>query len=332
MRQPASRRGNQATGQALARRWRLPLLLVAMAWLLAGCAAMQTQALRAEAPSGLPPRVELADTPFHAQEDYQCGPAALAMLLQAAGKPVPPQQLVNEVYLPARQGSLQPEMLASARRNGMLGVTIAPDMRALLAEVAAGHPVVVLQNLSLPLFPRWHYAVVIGYDLPAGDGILRSGTTRRLVMSMSTFEHTWQRSQAWGMVALPPGMLPATSSPADISTALLALDKNLPPAATRPGWESAARRWPEDAGLQLGWGNSAYAAGDKASALEIFQAAAGRHPEDVALLNNLASLLAESGRLQEAEPVARKAASLGGPLAPAAQATLRDIQARLGQR
>ena len=87
---------------------------------LAGCASLGaagTAALRSAPPAGLPRRVELGATPFHPQEDYQCGPAALAMALGAAGLATSPEQLARQIFLPGREGTLQIEMLAGARRN-----------------------------------------------------------------------------------------------------------------------------------------------------------------------------------------------------------------------
>ena len=60
----------------------------------------------------MPAAIELESTPFYPQDDYQCGPAALATLLGAAGRPSSPEALVDEVYIPARRGSLEPEMIA----------------------------------------------------------------------------------------------------------------------------------------------------------------------------------------------------------------------------
>jgi ABC-type bacteriocin/lantibiotic exporter with double-glycine peptidase domain len=196
-------------------------LALALLLLLTGCAT-QTRALLSSTRADLPRQVELTATPFIAQERYQCGPAALAMSLRAAGFAVDAEALVPQVYLPQRQGSLQVEMLAAARRNGAVGVAIPPALDALVAELAAGTPVLVLQNLSLPIAPVWHYAVVIGYDLDRGNIILRSGTTERLVMPMSTFEHTWARGGHWAMVALAPGRLPASTGEAAVLDALVA--------------------------------------------------------------------------------------------------------------
>ena len=299
------------------------VLMLALA-LLSGCAT-QSKALMAGPHADLPRKVELAATPFIAQERYQCGPAALAMSLRAAGFAVDADALVPQVYLPQREGSLQVEMLAAARSNGALAMTISPRLDALAAELAAGNPVLVLQNLSLPIMSMWHYAVVIGYDLERGDIILRSGTTERLVMPMTTFEHTWARSGYWAMVALAPGRLPTTADETAALEALVALEKRHA-AAARQTYAAAARRWPGNLALLLGLGNTAYAAGDLAAASDAYQRASEKHPDSGPAFNNLAVVLMELGRLQEARAAAEKALALGGAWRQAAQETLASIQ------
>src|SRR2546422_3737218 len=46
-------------------------------------------------------------------------------------------------------------------RSGQLAVPVT-TLSDLLAEVAAGHPVLVFQNLGLHWIPRWHFAVAVG--------------------------------------------------------------------------------------------------------------------------------------------------------------------------
>lgn len=291
---------------------------------LAGCAT-QTRALLTGPRVG-PHQQELASTPFHAQERYQCGPAALAMALGAAGIETSPDALVPEVYLPGREGSLQIELLAAGRRHGALTARIEPRMDALLAELDAGHPVLVLQNLSLPIMPRWHYAVAIGYDLDNEEVILRSGTTRRMAMPLSTFEHTWSRSGFWGMVALAPGQLPITTKLEELQSALIAYEKAAPPKSAQLAYRAALQRWPNTLALQLGQGNSAYAAGDRAAAADAFLSATIAHPDNGAAFNNLAVVLGELGQLNEARAAAQTAINLGGPWRDEAQATLHALQ------
>lgn len=297
--------------------------------LLAGCAT-QTRHLLQHRPSALPERAELSSTPFHPQERYQCGPASLAMVLNASGIPVVPDALVSQVYVPAREGSLQPEMLAVARRNGAFSMTVPPRLPALLEEVAAGHPVIVLQNLSLSLFPLWHYAVVIGYDLAQAEVILRSGTTERLVMPMSTFEHTWTRGGSWGMVALPAGQLPLTADEAQAVSALVAFEKAGHPTLARKAYDSALRRWPYNFALHLGAGNAAYASGDRQAAAALLKRTTQLFPDHAAGFNNLATVLLELGELEQARIAAERAVALDGPWRDDAQATLHAVRSAQG--
>jgi tetratricopeptide (TPR) repeat protein len=308
------------------RRRLLTGVFVLLLALLSGCAT-QTQSLLSKPSPTLPRRAELAATPFFPQERYQCGPAALATALQSAGIAVTPEALLPQVYLPQREGSLAPEMLVAGRRNGAFSMTIPPTLDALLTEISAGNPVVVLQNLSLPWFPMWHYAVAIGYDLDQAQIVLRSGTTERMTMPLSTFEHTWARSNYWGMVTLPPGRLPATAKESAAVDALVAYEKNAGPQHARPSYQAALKRWPHNLTLQLGAGNAAYAVGDRVAAAAAYRRATEDHPDSAAAFNNLATVLGELGQLTAARRAAETAIALDGPWRAEAEATLRSIDA-----
>lgn len=275
-------------------------------------------------PTDLPNRVELAQTPFFPQADYQCGPAALATVLTAAGRPARPEALVDKVFLPGRKGSLQLEMLAGARRHGAVATVIPGTLEALMRETAAGHPVVVLQNLGLSWAPFWHYAVVIGFDLDAGHFLLRSGTTERETLGFRTFEHTWERAGRWAFVALPAGELPVTADEAETVRALVAFERNAAADASVIAYRAGHARWPDNLVLAMGLGNALYSAGDRAAAANAFRDAATRH-DSAAAYNNLARVLLELGRRAEAREAATRAVGLGGPLRDTALATLRAI-------
>jgi tetratricopeptide (TPR) repeat protein len=298
---------------------------------LAGCAAPQLQALLGRDSAGIPQRAEFDAVPFYSQEDYQCGPAALAMVLSAAGKAIEPEALRPQVYLPDRHGSLQIEMLAAARRNGFVAIELAPNLSDLLAEIAAGNPVIVLQNLALDWYPAWHYAVAIGYDLKARRITLRSGTERRLPMPLDTFEHTWRRSGYWAMLALPPRRFAASVAVGDYLGAVARLEKAGPTASAREAYESALQRWPDDLTALIGLGNTAHRAGDLEAAEQTFRRAALVHPRSAAAHNNLAQTLEELDRHDEALAAARVAVGLGGPLEDVSLRTLDTIVSHTGR-
>lgn len=299
-------------------------VLLSAAALLGGCATPQVAALLAQPPASLPPRIELAGVPFYPQDEYQCGPAALAMTLTHLGVATTPDALVPQVYLPARKGSLQAEMLAAPRRHGLTAYPLAPRLEDLLRELADGAPVIVLQNLAFQFSPLWHYAVVIGYDLPRGEIILRSGTTRRLVTTLSDFERTWARGNHWAMIALPPERLPATAIEDRYLAAATALERVAPAAAQR-AYTSALGRWPGSLPAAIGQGNAAYALRDLAGAEAAYREATRRHPSAADAWNNLAQTLLELERRDEALAAAQRAVDIGGPRLARYRATLQAI-------
>ncbi|MGH8660840.1 MAG: PA2778 family cysteine peptidase [Burkholderiales bacterium] len=291
---------------------------------LTGCATPQVEELLARPPAALPASVELASVPFFPQEEYQCGPAALAMALTHAGSATSPEALVPQVYVPGREGSLQVEMLAATRRHGLLAYRLAPRLEDVLREVSAGTPVIVLQNLALDLAPLWHYAVVIGYDLPREEITLRSGTTRRAVMTLGSFERTWMRGDRWAMLALAPERLPATVREHEYVVAAAALER-VAPGAARRAYTTAVERWPGNLAAWIGQGNTAYTLRDLPGAEAAYREAIRRHPRAADAWNNLAQTLLELRQREEALVAAQRAVEIGGPRLAQYQATLKTI-------
>lgn len=305
-----------------------PAAVVLFALLLGGCA---TQGSPQERFPDLPPRVELSATPFFADDSHFCGPAALATSLSAAGLPVQPAALVGEIFLPGRDGTLQVEMLAGARRHGAVATLIPGTLDALLRELAAGHPVVVLQNLGLSWAPKWHYAVAVGYDLEAGHLLLRSGQLPRQELSLRTFEYTWARSQHWAFVSSPPGRLPATASEEEATRALVAFERSASSDAAVEAYRSGLQRWPANATLAMGLGNALHATGDKLGAEAVFRQVA----EDqnlAAAHNNRARVLLELGHPVEARRAAERGLAVAGPLRPTLLDTLEAIEQAVSGR
>jgi hypothetical protein len=260
------------------------LLAGFLALLLNGCASIPD--FRPD--PNLPQRIELDQTPFFPQDLHQCGPAALATLLSYRGLSVTPQQLTSQVYLPERAGSLQVELTAAARRYGMLTYPLAPRLEDLLSEVAAGNPVLVLQNLAFGWLPRWHYAVAIGYDLEQREILLRSGRERRWRSSLTSFNNTWKRSGYWGLVILTPDRLPASAELLPYLKAALELEQTGQQKAAVIAYRSASRRWPDDARPWLALGNLAYSMEESIEAISALKTASELDPGNPVILNNLA--------------------------------------------
>ena len=294
----------------------LPLVLIS------GCAATGP-ALTAPGQGGLPIRVDLEQTPFVPQVEYQCGPAALATVLGASGLPVEPAELVQEVYLPGRQGSLQPELLASARRRDRLPYLLPPTSDAIVSQLAAGIPVLVMQKLGAGPWPGWHYAVVVGYDVDTQVFLLRSGTERRQEMSAARFLATWDRADRWAIVVLQPGQMPGAPDAGRYVEAAAALEAVGHIDAATVAYQAAAARWPRDALPRLALGNVALTRGDLALAESDYRHAIELDRENVAAHNNLAEVLLRRGCVSAARSETEIATRLAGtgPLATAVDDT-----------
>ena len=272
-----------------------------------------------------PNQHELDSVPFYPQEAYQCGPASLAMALTWSGVQIDPDTISPEVFTPSRKGSLQPAMISGTRRHGRIAYPIT-GAAAMLAEIAAGHPVIVLQNLGLSWHPAWHYAVVVGYDLDQGTVILHSGVTPRKRLSLRVLDNTWARSDYWGLLVLPPSRVPATVIEHNYISAVLGLEMARQWRAAIEGYNTALSLWPDSLTARMGLGNSYYALGDLQSAEATFREATRRFPTDGSPFNNLAQVLWEQGKQHEALEAANKAVSLGGPLVETYRKTLEEIQ------
>jgi tetratricopeptide (TPR) repeat protein len=306
------------------------VFVLAAALALSGCASLfpQTKELSKGIPQGLPERVELTEVPFFPQLEYQCGPAALATVLAAAGAKVTAEELVPQVYLPERKGSLQIEMLAAARRHGMVSYQLAPRFEDVLREIAAGTPVVVLQNLGF-FSSGWHYAVAVGYDYVGGRLVLRSGTQQREVLPFVAHEAVWMRSGYWAMVAVPPDRIPATAEEKSWLTAVAALERTGDARGARVAYRTFLGRWPDNVNAAIGLANTHHTLGELPEAEAVLREAARKEPESVVVLNNLAQTLSDLGRDEEALPIIERAAAAGGPFAGAVQKTREGIAERL---
>jgi tetratricopeptide (TPR) repeat protein len=301
------------------------VLLLAGALSMTGCAGWL-----APAPPLAASAVELDGTVFHPQDDFLCGPAALATVLDSSGVSVAPQSLTDDLYLPARRGTLQVELAAAARRHGRLAVQLDGTLDDLVAQLEHDRPVLVLQNLASTLLPVWHYAVVVGY-LPDGERfVLRSGRERRLQVRRGRFEATWERAGRWALVVVDPDATPVGLPRAAYLRAAADLENTGRHALALGAFRSALATWPDDASARLGEANNLYYLGDRDAAAAVYRQLLSIEPQHPVALHNLAMVLLEQGRVCEADAVLRGGADAGGALVDTARRAVAAAAAGCG--
>lgn len=291
-------------------RLRLGVFLLAALFLSACSHTPQTKALPesgfAEAAK------ELETVPFYPQTQYQCGPAALATVMQYRGVDVLPDDLVDKVYIPEKQGSLQIEMVAATREQGLVPYVIEPKLTAILAQIEAGHPVLVMQNLAYSWMPYWHYAVVVGFDVAKNELILRSGETKRWQTSFAAFERTWARSDYWGLVIVPPDTVPADASLTRWMQAAYDLQQTGQTKAAETAYQTAMQNWPDAADPGIALANLYFEQGDFVSADAAYADLLVNKPDIAVLWNNRAYTL----QALDCDVTAQQAAQCAQQLSP----------------
>ena len=263
-------------------------------------------------PVDKPEEILLEEVPFFPQETYQCGPSSLAMVLAWTGLELTPDDLTVDIYTPRLRGSLQPSLISAARQYGRVAYPI-EGSKELFAEVSAGHPVIVLQNLGLTWYPIWHYAVIIGYENGGRTIILHSGKKEAERLSGRVFQNTWARADYWGLLVLPTDELPATVTEEKYVSAVAGLERARQFEAAISAYKTALIRWPKSLSAWMGLGNSFYAQGDLSTAASAFKQAMQLYPSNGMPMNNLAQVLWEQGKKEQALQEVRRAIELGGP-------------------
>ncbi len=274
-------------------------LLAGLILTLAACATWRGPG-PVEVLAGLPEAVTLLDVPFFPQTEFDCGPAALATVLAYSGVHVDYEELVDRVYLPARRGSLQAEMLAAARSQGRIAYRLQRSSAAVFTELASGRPVLVFENLGLNIYPVWHYAVVTGYEAGGSNLIQHSGQHETFQQPIRRWQRSWRRAGRWAVVIFEPGELPATDDPDGWIRAVADFEAGASPGQAREAWSVTTKRWPKQAMAWLGLGNAEAAMENYAASEQAFQQALMLEPEYLTARFNLAMLALRDRRPCEA--------------------------------
>ncbi|MBI5212756.1 MAG: C39 family peptidase, partial [Nitrospirae bacterium] len=62
--------------------------------------------------------IRINKVPFYPQEDYQCGPASLAGVMNYWGVDIKPEDIAKEIYSSSARGTLDIDMFIYANKKG----------------------------------------------------------------------------------------------------------------------------------------------------------------------------------------------------------------------
>ncbi len=282
--------------------------LFLFAFLFAGCAS---RGEKLKAKYGLTNQEIVHDVPFIEQADYFCGPATLAMNLKFIGSKHSTTELSSMLFTPHMKGTLQNDMISATRRLGVIAIPVT-KMIDVINTVKDGHPVLIFQNLGLSWYPRWHYALVVGYNLQDSVLILHSGKFKNMRMKISTFENTWARVENWGLIIVQPGSIPQITDENEMLKASAGLELAGHFEKAKMSYEAILKKWPLSSGAYLGLGNISYQMSDYPQAIKSLKRSIELKPDSAGAWFNYAIVLIETGDIKNARPAASKAIALAG--------------------
>lgn len=282
---------------------RLALLLLPL--LLGACITTAPRSKPASATATVIPNVPLLKWGVES-----CGAGSLSTVLQHYGDPTSMKQW-DDTLPKVRGGVLTIDMLLAARQKGFDAQLVTGTPETVAAELTAGRPVILmLQVVEYPgsNYDFYHYVVVDGID-PAG-GLIRTqwGDQKGRWTTFAKIEKPWTGGGHAAILIRP------RSGDAEALRAAVALEDSGKIAEAAKSYREIVTRNPASAVAWTNLGNAERQLGNTAEAENAFRKAIEADAKGARdALNNLAWLLYEEKRLDEAEPLARKAVAEAGP-------------------
>ncbi len=167
----------------------VPVLIL----ILSGCATTGGRSVEQRGPSPV-----IQNVPFFPQEDYQCGPASLASVLNYRGLAVTPDEVARAIYSKSARGTLNIDMALYAQSLGLEASQYKGGLDDLRQKIASDQPLIVLVDYGFSVLQVNHFMVVIGYG---SEGVVvNSGRDEKKFIPMEDFLKSWEKTKYWTLL------------------------------------------------------------------------------------------------------------------------------------
>ncbi len=282
---------------------------------------------RSKAPS--PTASVIPNVPMLKWGIESCGAGSLATVLQHYGDPTTMEQW--DASLPKiRGGVMTIDMLLAARQKGFDAQLVTGTPQSVTEELRSGRPVILmLQVIDSPghRYDFFHYIVADGFDSQRALIRTQWGDRTGRWVSPEKLEHPWSGGGHAAILIRPRDRDEAVRDALRVAIALEDQGKYSEAAAR---YREILAAHPDSVVAWTDLGNAQEQLGDRAAAEEAFRKALTFDPNSRDALNNLAWLLYQQKRLDEAESFARRAVAQQGPDAYLVLDTLARVLAARG--
>jgi len=143
----------------------------------------------------------IKNVPFHPQEEFQCGPASLASVLNYWNINITPEEIASEIYSKSARGTLNMDMLFYAEKRGFKAKQYRGSFEDIKARIDSSHPLIVLVDEGFLVYQKNHFMVVIGYG---GEGVVaHSGREPQKFIPLKDFLRSWEKTKFWTLLVTP---------------------------------------------------------------------------------------------------------------------------------
>lgn len=278
--------------------------LLPIALLLTSCVYWTPMSQRATSTAYVIP-----DVPMQTWDIKSCGAGVLSAVLQHYGDATTMQEW--DAALPkTRGGVMSIDLVLAARQKGFDARLVTGDSSIVEAELRDMRPVILmLQVVQAPGsgYDFFHYVVLDGFDPAANLYRVQFGDGKARWARLDRLESAWEKTRYATLL-----IRPADPNLAALRAAVQ-LEEEGKYALAADAYREITRN---DAASTLAWtnlGNTEMQLGRRAAAEDAFRKALALDPDSADALNNLAWLLFEEQRFEEAEPLARRAIAAKAP-------------------
>jgi hypothetical protein len=251
----------------------------------------------------------IPNVPMQKWDIKSCGAGSLSAVLQHHGDPTTMDEW--QASLPkTRGGVMSIDLVLAARKRGFDAELVTGDAALVEAEVRDGRPVILmLQVIQYPgkSLDFFHYIVIDGFDPTRNLFRTQFGDGKPRWASMKRLTSAWKKTKYATILVRP------RDPNADALRAAVRLEEEGKYALAAHAYREVLQHDPKSVLAWTNLGNAEMQLGRRPAAEEAFRKALELQPDAADTLNNLAWLLFEDKRIDEAEPLARKAVTTKAP-------------------
>ncbi|MBI5588547.1 MAG: C39 family peptidase [Deltaproteobacteria bacterium] len=176
-----------------------------MCLLAVSCSGPGRSALLKDSSAAMAAGSYIKGVPFFPQNEYMCGPAALASVVGYWGEKAGMRDVEKEVYEEKLKGTLPLDLFIYAKEKGFDAVYYKGSMADLREKIRGGTPLILFLNLGYEIYPVGHYIVAIGYDDKSKAVIAHSGMTEEDVFTYDELLKSWGKTGFSTLLVRPKG-------------------------------------------------------------------------------------------------------------------------------